>query len=114
MLKYFIYVCLPHRLTYAMMGERGVGADEARVRKEEEESDGGWGVLLIVSPTRVVSRTDLHTRPQGTLGSVRLSLEPKKVGRLSATHIQFLSSFSICSLIPVLLGLLLFLETFLP
>lgn len=44
------------------------------------------GGLLIVSHTRVVSQTDLHTRPQGTLGSVCLSLEPKRVGGLSTTH----------------------------
>ena len=45
----------------------------------------GGGVLLIVSHTRVVSQTDLHTRPQGTLGSVCLSLELKTVGGLSTT-----------------------------
>lgn len=29
---------------------------------------GGLGVYLIVSHTRVVSQTDLHSRPQDTLG----------------------------------------------
>lgn len=59
--------------------------EEALVRREEEEEEereswGGWGVYLIVSHTRVVSQTDLHSRPQGTLGSVCPSLKPKRVG----------------------------------
>lgn len=69
-----------------------------------EENDVEWwglGVLLIISRTRVVSQTDLHTRPQGTVGSVCLS--PERVGGLSAVH--RLPVCVIFNLIPVLLRL---------
>lgn len=67
-----------------MIGWRGGGTDEARVMRE-----GGRRVTAI---SRVVPQTDLHTRPQGTLDSVCLLLEPRRVAGLSTPHQRFTSS----------------------
>lgn len=74
-----------------MIGERGGGTDEGG----REESDGHGGGCLIDSHTRVVSQTDLHTRPQGTLDSVCLSLDPQRVGGLYPHLLSYCDSLTL-------------------
>lgn len=88
------------------------GRERRRNRRREGGDKGVGRGVLIVSHTRVVSQTDLHTRPQGILGSVCLSLEPRSVGGLLTTLYTLpvpVFFFSSC----VLLSLCLLLSFFL-
>lgn len=101
---FVLCLCLLHRFTFTqkekssrkMLKSGEKICNDGRERRRDRWSlseEGGrrvtamgvGGVLLIVSHTRVVSQTDLHTRPRGTLGSVCLSLEARRVGGLSPT-----------------------------
>lgn len=78
-------LCLNQVRKYAIMGERGGGTDEAWVRREggEWRRWGGccWLFLIQEWYRRQISIPD-H---RGTLGSVCLSLETRRVGGLSPT-----------------------------
>lgn len=104
MLQYLICLCLCllNRLTFKKTSGKMLKSSEKKMqwleREEEEQTKLGWGgreendgdggELLIDSHTRVVTQTDLHTRPQGTLGSVCLSLVPRRVGGFSSTPLR--------------------------